>query len=397
MKRKKTWIVLIAVAVILIGSGIWYLTYNKPAAETGAEGEELILTIEAKNGSVSVRVEGPSVVEPFLTQTIRSAIEGVILSGPSEGDLFNKGDLLIRFDSLDKDKAVKQASLSLSQAVLSRDRARDNLALVRTDLSSKKALFESGAVSKDQVDAALRAVSDGEYAQKSAELAVSLAALALDTARQELANTAVKAPFTGVVLSSNLAPGDLISKGAVLITYADLSRVRLVAEVDEFDISKVIKGQRVTITSDALGGEALKSKVERISPAAEVINNISIFKVSTLLENRDGKLKPGMSADISILISSDKGIILPSKAVSTVRTRSYVKVYEEEEIKTKRVTAGADDGVNIVVLEGLAEGEIVIIPGTGTGTAGFSLTGSSQTTSGTSVIPIPVPGAGSRQ
>lgn len=395
MKRKKTWIVLlIAVAVILIGGGIWYLTYNKPATETGAQGEEQILTIEAKNGSVSVRVEGPSVVEPFLTQTIRSAIEGVILYGPSEGDAFNKGDLLIRFDSLDKDKSVKQASLSLSQAVLNRDRARDNLALARTDLSSKKALFESGAVSKDQVDAASRAVSDGEYTQQSAELAVSQAALALDTARQELANTAVKAPFTGVVLGSNLAPGDLISKGAVLITYADLSRMRLVAEVDEFDISKVTKGQGVTITSDALGGEILKSKVDRVSPAAEVINNISIFKVSTLLDNRDGKLKPGMSADISILISSDKGIILPSKAVSTVRTRSYVKVYEEDEIKTKRVTAGADDGINIVVLEGLAEGEIVVVPGTGT--AGFSLTGSSQTTSGTSVIPIPVPGTGSR-
>jgi len=307
--------------------------------------------------------------------------------------------LLIRFDSLDKDKAVKQASLSLSQAVLNRDRARDNLALSRTDLSSKKALFESGAVSKDQVDAASRAVSDNEYAQKSAELAVSQAVLALDTARQELANTAVKAPFAGVVLGSNLAPGDLISKSAVLITYADLSRVRLVAEVDEFDISKVIKGQGVTITSDALGGKILKSKVERISPAAEVINNISIFKVSTLLDNRDCKLKPGMSADISILISSDKGIVLPSKAISTVRTRSYVKVYEEGEIKTKRVTAGADDGINIVVLEGLTEGEIVVVPGTGTGTgtAGFSLTGSNETTSGTSVIPIPVPGAGSRQ
>lgn len=127
---------------------------------------------------------------------------------------------------------------------------------------------------------------------------------------------------------------------------------------------------------------------------AEVINNISIFKVSTLLDNRDGKLKPGMSADISILISSDKGIVLPSKAVSTVRTRSYVKVYEEGEIKTKRVTAGADDGINIVVLEGLAEGEIMVVPGTGM--AGFSLTGSSQTTSGTSFIPISVPGTGSR-
>ena len=99
-----------------------------------------------------------------------------------------------------------------------------------------------------------------------------------------------------------------------------------------------------------------------------------------------------MSADISILISSDKGIVLPSKAVSSVRTRSYIKVYEDGEIKTKRVTASADDGVNVVITEGLEEGEIVVIPGT----IGFSLSTSTTTSSGTSVIPISIPGTGAR-
>jgi HlyD family secretion protein len=176
----------------------------------------------------------------------------------------------------------------------------------------------------------------------------------------------------------------------LLLTFADLSKVRLQAEVDEFDIGKVQSGQPVTITSDALGEGSLQSKVERVSPAAEVINNISIFKVSTVLENKDNRLKPGMSADISILISSDKGIVVPSKAVSTVRTRSYVKVFEEEEIKTKRVTIGANDGVNVAVLDGLVEGELVVLPDS----AGITLSTQSQTSTGSSVVPITVPGTG---
>jgi len=219
---------------------------------------------------------------------------------------------------------------------------------------------------------------------------VSQALLSLETARGNLNGTALRAPFKGVVLKSSLTNGDLVSKGALLLTFADLSKVRLVAEVDEFDIGKVQSGQSVTITSDALGEASLKSKVERVSPAAEVINNISIFKVSTVLDNKDGQLKPGMSADISILISSDKGIVVPSKAVSTVRTRSYVKVFEDEEVKTKRVTIGANDGVNVAVIEGLEEGEIVVLPGS----AGITLTTQSSTSSGSSVVPITIPGTG---
>ena len=131
----------------------------------------------------------------------------------------------------------------------------------------------------------------------------------------------------------------------------------------------------------------MRSKVERISPAAEVVNNISIFAVSTVLANEDGRLMPGMSADLSILISSDKGLVIPSKAISTVRGRSYVKIFDGQEIKTLRVTIGADDGVSVAVLEGLEEDQLVVLPSG----AALNLSGA-QTATGTSVIPISVPG-----
>ena len=383
MTKKGKTILLVAVIAILVGGGlILYFALGQKTSDSAAGDEQQILTVAAKTGSVSVRVEGPSVVEPYVSQDMRSKIEGNLITVPTEGDSFEKGAVLIRFDSVDQMKDLRQADIGLAQARVNRDRARAALEKAKTDLESKKSLFSSGGIPKEQLVLAEEAFQNADYGLKSAELAVSQALLSLETARVNLNGAALRAPFKGVVLKSSLTNGDLVSKGALLLTFADLSRVRLVAEVDEFDIGKVQPGQSVTITSDALGESSLKSKVERVSPAAEVINNISIFKVSTVLDNKGGQLKPGMSADISILISSDKGIVVPSKAVSTVRTRSYVKVFEDEEVKTKRVTIGANDGVSVAVVEGLEEGEIVVLPGS----AGITLSTQSTTSSGSSVV-----------
>ena len=373
----------IAVAFLLV------LGCENDSDEATASAEDQLLAVEAKPGSVSVVVEGPSVVEPYRIQTVRARVEGIVLEALPEGDAVASGDVLVRFDSSDQLKALRQAQIALSQARVNREKAVDTLETSRRDLSDKETLLKSGAVPEDQVRAARENMASAQRSLELAELGVSQAALTLETAQEELAATVVRAPFDGVVLSTDLNPGDLVSRGALLLTFADLSRVRLRAEVDEFDIGKVEVGQSVSISSDAVGESALKSKVERISPAAEVVNNISIFKVSTVLRNEDGKLKPGMSADVSILISADKGLVVPSKAVSTVRSRSYLKVFADQEVQNRRVEVGADDGVNIVVLEGLEEGELVVVPST----AGFTLT-SSQTSTGTSVIPISVPGSG---
>ena len=111
-----------------------------------------------------------------------------------------------------------------------------------------------------------------------------------------------------------------------------------------------------------------------------------------MVDNDEGKLRPGMSADLSILISSDRGLIVPSKVVSSVRDRSYIDVYEDEEVVTLRITTGADDGVNVAVLEGLEEGALVVVPTT----SGLILSSDQASSSGSSIIPISVPGTGSR-
>ena len=391
MSRKKILIILTIVVLAAAAVFFWWNFKNSSADEENT-GEDTMAAVEAVSGSVSVRVEGPSVIEPYQTRSIRSSIEGVVVAAAEEGDSIEQGEILISLEGSDMERAVQQAKINLSKAELNRDRNSVNLEKAEKDLADTRKLFTSGAVSGEQVSTAESAVNTAQFNLNSSKLDVSQAALLLENARKDLENIHIRAPFSGVVLSTAVMPGDMVNKGSVLLSFADLAKVRLKAEVDEFDIGKVQAGQKVTVTSDSLGDQKFGSKVEMVSPGAEVINNISIFTVSTVLNNKDEILKPGMSADLSILISSDKGLIVPSKAVSSVRTRSYIKIYANEEIETRKVTVGADDGVNIVVLEGLEEGELVIIPVA----PGFQLTSTSSTSSGTSVIPVQVPGSGSR-
>ena len=196
------------------------------------------------------------------------------MSAPTEGDTVLAGDPLIRFDKTDLETSRRQAELNLAQAELDLKKARLAYEGATSDLADKEKLLSSGAIPRDQVQAARDVLVNAELAIESAQIRVDQSALLLDKAQIELEGAVVDAPFDGVVIRGLVSPGDVVNAGAVLVTFADVSRVRLKAEVDEFDIGKVAAGLSVTVVSDALSDLTLKSKVERVSPAAEVVNSI---------------------------------------------------------------------------------------------------------------------------
>ncbi len=386
MNKKKAGIITgaaaAAAAIIL-----WVFVFNGKGDETGDTASAGLQGVEVSAGSVAIKVEGPSVAEPFRTQIIRSAIDGTLIYADEEGDEVEKGEVIAELDRTDSLILLKQAEINLDKAKLTKEKDERQLRIAEDDLEGKKKLLKSGAVSQEQVDEARAAADIARYTLEASKLDMAQAELALEVARKNLEDTKIEAPFSGIIISSDLLPGDMVNKGTELVTIADISKIRLNAEIDEFDIGKVKPGQSVSITSDALGGKVLTSTVYSISPSADIVNNISIFKVTTIIDNEDNAIKPGMSADISILIKSDTGIIVPSKAVSKIRTRSYIKVYEDGEVKTRKVKTGADNGINTVVLSGLEEGDIVVVEQA----QGFSLTTGTDST-GSSVIPITIPG-----
>ncbi|MEI8093108.1 MAG: efflux RND transporter periplasmic adaptor subunit [Spirochaetales bacterium] len=385
---KKSSILLLAVGTILVAGGAWYFfARQQPEQATVSSGP---VTVTAKNGVVSIDVEGVSLVEPAAQVTLRSTAASLVKSLVREGSRVAAGAVVATLDDTQFRNALGQAEFVLSQAQVDLKKAQLVLDRAVKDKADKKALLDGKALSPGDYATAEEAVTNAQLAGETAELKVGQSRLSLDKSRNDLASLSLRAPFDGTVLKAYLAAGDLVSPNTAVVLFGDLSRVRLSAEVDENDIGKVVLGQTVAISGEAMGEESLVAKVEAISPMAEVVNNISIFKVTALVDNTEGRLRPGMSADFSIRIASDKGVVVPSKAVSTVRSRSYVEVLENGEVVKKRVEKGADDGLNAVILSGLDEGTEVVLPGAVKPSAPAPTAAAGEK----SVLPITIPGSG---
>lgn len=380
-----------AILVIVIGGTALFLFSTSKKSETSNKTESGPQTVAAKIGTVSIDVDGISIIEPYTQVTLRASAATIVRSIASMGTHVKKGDVVVALDDTNVRNDLAQAEFNLSQAKIELEKAKLNYQRAEKDKSDKKILFDTNAISADVYEQSVRGALDAELALKATELKQRQAELSLNMAQNDVAALKIRAPFDGTVLKTYVAPGDLVSSNAAVALFGDIDRLRLNAEIDEYDINKVKIGQRVTITGESIGSEPILSTVDAISPMAEVVNNISIFTVTAIVENKKGTLRPGMSADFSIRISSDKGLVVPSKAVSTVRGRSYIEVLENSEIVKKRVVTGSDDGINTVILEGLDEGALVVLPGSSTIKA---IAPSSTTTAEKSVLPITIPGSG---
>jgi HlyD family secretion protein len=189
-----------------------------------------------------------------------------------------------------------RAGVAVAQARL--DNARDRLTL---SLSGEESL---------QVEAARAAVAQAESAVLQAEAGLAQAQAALQVIQVQLDKTAVTAPVSGVVLSLNLEAGELVAPGATVLTIGQLDRVNLTVYVPEDQYGQVQLGQAVTVSVDSFPGETFRGEVRYIADQAEFTprnvqtvegRKTTVYAIRIAVPNVDGKLKPGMPADVEFL------------------------------------------------------------------------------------------------
>jgi RND family efflux transporter MFP subunit len=181
----------------------------------------------------------------------------------------------------------------------------------------------------------------------------------------------VYAPIDGVVSTRNVEIGQIISSGinnigggTTLLTVADLSRIYVLASVDESDIGCVRVGYDASMTVDAHADRRFRGLVERIATKGETSSNVVTFEVKIqVTDARRALLKPEMTANIDIVIaSSDDALLVPSQAVTKTRDGYVVKVDEGQEAPASRtVEIGIRSETTIEVVSGLEEGERVVL------------------------------------
>ncbi|MGH7909492.1 MAG: efflux RND transporter periplasmic adaptor subunit, partial [Thermodesulfobacteriota bacterium] len=310
MNKKKLYIVVVIIGLLLIG--FLYLRNEK--------GEAKYITAEVERGYVSEVVTATGTLNAVVTVQVGSQVTGKIntLNADFNSEV-KKGQVVAEIDPDPFQARVDREKASLAAAKASVSTARANLEKAKVDLEDAlrslkrtKELFIRGIISENdrdvaqaRYDSALAEVKAQEASHENALAQVEQAKANLKSAESDLSYTKIISPVDGIVISRNVDVGQTVSASlqapTLFVIAENLTKMQVNASVVEADIGKVKVGQNTTFTVDAYTDKKFTGEVTQVRNAPITVQNVVTYDVIIGVENSDLKLKPGMTANVSIL------------------------------------------------------------------------------------------------
>lgn len=271
---------------------------------------------------------------------------GRVIAAPVErGSVVKAGDVLAKLDE-------RQARLSLAEAAASVALAQARLALAKNEQERNKPLAEK------------RAVADAEYQKFLTEVAAREAELAAAVARHELTQKTlddciIRAVSGGVVAERMVEPGEYVKVDSPVARVVDLSTLRLVLHVPETEVGALEIGQEVEFLTAAFPGKTFTGKLRFLGAAMREASRDLV--IEALVDNAEGKLRPGFFCDARIRLREEKAVAVPVDAVRLEGSRRKVFVIAGDNLLSERlVEVGETRGGFTEILRGVASGEPVL-------------------------------------
>ena len=357
MKRKITYIIIAVAAVALAAFLISRCSHKNRKTETVYETEAVT------TGSIGKTITATGTVEPISKVEVGTQVSGNIAKIYVDyNSVVKKGQLIAELDRTNLRSELSMQENSLASA-------ENEMNYQKKNYERTKQLYEQHLVSDAEYE-------ESEYRYKTSVYTYNRAKESVATARTNLGYSYIYSPIDGVILSKSVEEGQTVAASfstPTLFTIAnDLSKMQVVANVDEADIGQVEVGQPVSFTVDAFPDETFEGTVTQIRLEAQVNSNVVTYEVVIEAPNPDLKLMPGLTADISIYVLKIDGVLLlPAKALH-YRTDAKghgtseegvhrIWVLENGKPQPKRITLGANDGIHYQVTEGLKQGDKVVV------------------------------------
>lgn len=385
-------------ALALVAAGVAW--WQQPAVAVRVE--------PVRRGDLEVTVSATATgsVESETEVNVRAEVAGRITRIlADEGDLVERGQPIAYLDQAEAQAQVRlaRANLEVARARLGQERAgvqmlaaqvrtridqtRANLQKARNDLGRVRALFAEGAVAEEQVEGAQTAhdVADAAHQAALAErdqlavkeqgVAVAEAALvqmqaALRVAEVQLARTVIRSPISGLITrrlvmageTVGLGGGGTITLGGPMFTIVDTAHLYVRATVDEADLERIRLGQKARVVADAYPGRTFLGRLYRISPAVSGEGQEArTVSVRVAVEGAAALLKPGMSADVEIVVGTRQDTLsVPAQAILGRGGEKHVYILEQGRARLRPVRVGETTWGAAEILEGVREGELVV-------------------------------------
>lgn len=359
MNKKKT-LVIVAVAAIA-ALAVWLLS--------GGKKEEKITfdTAAVAPANIMNSITATGTIEPVTSVTVGTQVSGIVSKlFVDYNSVVKKGQVIAE---LDKTNLMSQLNTAKTQLAT----AQSQLNYQTANYKRYKTLIEKGLVAADDFD-------NAKLSYTQAKEQVASAKEEVQRAQTNLGYATITSPIDGVVLSKSVEEGQTVAASfstPELFTIAqDLTNMQVVADVDEADIGDVKEGERVTFTVDAYPDDTFEGEVKQVRQEATTTNNVVTYEVVISAPNADLKLKPGLTANVTIYTAERKGVLsVPSKAlrftpqketvgkmkiVDVANAKNKVWTIEGNSIVAHKVNIGMTDGTNTQIVGGIAEGTKVV-------------------------------------
>lgn len=370
--RRRPWLAGGAL-VVLIALAVMF----NPFRSTNAE----IVTASVGRGDVEQTVLATGVLEPAKLVSVGAQASGQVKKLYVElGDTVKAGDPIADIDSRNQLNTVSNAQAGLSNVTAQRSAAEASLTQAQLNFDRQKRLFDAGAAAKADYDTAQTQLANAKASLAAANAQIKQANLTLNTAQTNLGYTKIVAPMDGTIVAVVTEEGQTVNanqSAPTIVMLAQLDKMTVSAEISEADVEKVKEGQDVYFTTLGDASTRHYAKLRTIAPAPESIESQGGASSSSSggasavyynglfdVDNADGKLKTGMTAQVNIVLASAKDAITVSSAALERRGREgyFVKVVQSNgKIEERQVKVGINTGVSAQILEGLKEGETVVV------------------------------------
>jgi RND family efflux transporter MFP subunit len=367
---RRGWIVAIVVAVLVVAAVTWWLAGRSGVAEV-----RTAVAREIRVGAGSTVLNASGYVTARRQATVSSKITGKVVEVfIEEGMIVEVGQILARLDDSNVLVSLRLGEAQLDSAESSLAETEVLLAEARLNQRRSENLVQQEIASDAELDRA-RAAADSLAARLERQREeVGVAARQVAVWQQQLDDTVIRAPFTGVVVAKNAQPGEMISPISAgggftrtgIGTIVDMSSLEIEVDVNEAYINRVSAGQKVEARLDSYPDWPIPCHVIAIIPTAD--RQRATVSVRVGFEALDPRILPDMGVKVAFQESAaaegpSSRVVLPKSAVRRDGDREVVLVVVEGQVERRAVTIGESRGEEVYITSGLAAGEKVVIAG----------------------------------
>ena len=310
---KKALLVLVVIGVGITAYGYLGFRTSEFVPEVG--------TITLTRGDVVDTVGATGVLEAVNTVQVGSQVSGIIEALYADyNSIVREGEVIARLEPSLFETQIEQARANLARAEADSERLQVTLEDARAQLARAEDLASRDLISRTELESAQVAVRSAEAQIKSAEAGVVQSRAALNQNEVNLGHTVISAPIDGIVIARQVDVGQTVaasmSAPELFIIAADLTKMRVIANIDESDVGRIRPGQPVTFTVDAYAAEEFDGIVSQIRLEPVVQQNVVTYATVIDVPNNELKLKPGMTATVTLEIARRENVLrVPNAAL----------------------------------------------------------------------------------